>query len=532
MGLSVVDGQIADVQVLNKGTDYYSLPHIVVETTGITTTGVYGNGAILRPVISNGRLTDVVVINPGVGYTAGNVNAYPVTRGKRGLLESRIKRHIIDNTRRESNYGLDSITGDLNLSVIGYNQTIADAFGDDGTEHSPIIGWAYDGNPIYGPYGYTDPTKLGPIVGIVTSGYVLDTVGISSDYVNGLRPDSTEYPAGYFTTDWIYNGSGQLDKHNGRYCKTPEFPTGVYAYFAGVSTSVQTNQLVSRYPYFIGNSYRSPFITENTTLTQDFDFNSTNLSRNTFPYKVNEEFANNDFIVESNEFLRQHSTVESVTTGLVDEIQVLDGGRDYKVGDFTVFDNEGTNGSGVRGLVKSIAGIGVSSIETTVDKFENAVFIWESENEVSANYYPFIEVNNKDSVAISGLSSSIVGLTDSFSVGVKTDTIGLAKTMSYNNLVTGVVEDIYVNIIPKTVSIGSSLRINNDEIVQVLNKFDLGSILRVKRFGVGAAHSYSSRIDVLNTKITLPVRVKKFESDLNDKIKEVYSNLKRLTLFP
>ena len=22
--------------------------------------------------------------------------------------------------------------------------------------HSPILGWAYDGNPIYGPNGYTD----------------------------------------------------------------------------------------------------------------------------------------------------------------------------------------------------------------------------------------------------------------------------------------------------------------------------------------------------------------------------------------
>ena len=25
-------------------------------------------------------------------------------------------------------------------------------------EHSPIIGWAFDGNPIYGPYSYEDPT--------------------------------------------------------------------------------------------------------------------------------------------------------------------------------------------------------------------------------------------------------------------------------------------------------------------------------------------------------------------------------------
>ena len=28
-------------------------------------------------------------------------------------------------------------------------------------EHSPIIGWAFDGNPIYGPYGYSDPTDQG-----------------------------------------------------------------------------------------------------------------------------------------------------------------------------------------------------------------------------------------------------------------------------------------------------------------------------------------------------------------------------------
>ena len=27
---------------------------------------------------------------------------------------------------------------------------------DDGTSHSPILGWAFDGNPIYGPYGFTN----------------------------------------------------------------------------------------------------------------------------------------------------------------------------------------------------------------------------------------------------------------------------------------------------------------------------------------------------------------------------------------
>ena len=35
-----------------------------------------------------------------------------------------------------------------------------------------------------------------------------------------------------------------------------------------------------------------------------------------------------------------------------------------------------------------------------------------------ANYLPFIELNDQDSVSISGLSTSIVNLTDSFNVGV------------------------------------------------------------------------------------------------------------------
>ena len=44
--------------------------------------------------------------------------------------------------------------------MVGYSTQIGnDAFGDDGIEHSPIIGWAYDGNPIYGPYGYSNPSN-------------------------------------------------------------------------------------------------------------------------------------------------------------------------------------------------------------------------------------------------------------------------------------------------------------------------------------------------------------------------------------
>ena len=37
------------------------------------------------------------------------------------------------------------------------------------TQHSPIIGWAYDGLPIYGPYGYEKST--GGSITQLNSGY-------------------------------------------------------------------------------------------------------------------------------------------------------------------------------------------------------------------------------------------------------------------------------------------------------------------------------------------------------------------------
>ncbi len=510
---SVVDGKIVDVHVLNRGSEYNSPPEIRVESVGMTTTGVFGNGAILNPIVTDGKLTDVKVINSGIGYTSNQLTLSVVSRGKNALFEPRVRKLTIDNQKRQGNNALISDGGDnLHFSVHGYSSDIASNFKDDGSKHSPIIGWAFDGNPIYGPYGYTDPSKLGPNVGILTSGYKLD----KSKVVD--RPDHVEeFVEGYFVNDWQFNpDSGNLDEHNGRFCKTDEFPNGVYAYFASVSESTQTNTLDPSFPYFVGKTYRSPFISSNTTLTQEFDFNNSNLSRNTFPYKVGDPLADNDFIVESNEFLRQLTTVESVTTGIIDELQVLDGGRDYKVGDYTDFDDTNTGGTGLRGQVTSLAGIGVSSIQTQLETFENAVFTWKNGNEVVAKYAPFIELNDKDTVSISGLSSSIVHLTNSFIVGVSTDTIGLAKSMTANAITQGRVDDLYVNIIPKTVSIGSTLRIKDDEIVKVLNIFDVGSILRVKRFGVGVAHTYGSRIDILNQEITIPVKTEKFNSTRND----------------
>ena len=75
--------------------------------------------------------------------------------------------------------------------------------------HSPILGYAYDGNPIYGPYGYD--RKDGGGVRVMRSGYSLKTTR-----ENG--PPISIFPLGFFVEDYEYLGDGDLNENNGRYC--------------------------------------------------------------------------------------------------------------------------------------------------------------------------------------------------------------------------------------------------------------------------------------------------------------------------
>jgi len=95
------------------------------------------------------------------------------------------------------------------------------------TAHSPIIGWSFDGFPIYGVYGYSDPTNPESKIVANTSSYQLK---------EGARPVAPEGPGGTydgaFNDDFKYiEGLGTLDECNGRFTITPEFPEGTYAYF-------------------------------------------------------------------------------------------------------------------------------------------------------------------------------------------------------------------------------------------------------------------------------------------------------------
>lgn len=158
---------------------------------------------------------------------------------------------------------------DLDLNVVSTICNLYDADGlyvIDSTRHSPLIGFAYDGFPIYGAYGYVNTDGTGGIVRIKSSYQLKTTRG------TGNVPSETSWPLGTFREDYEYvNHSSQsdyLDEHNGRFCVTPEYPNGIYCYF----TTVDSNWN-SAYPYAVGPTFYGVYqdrkvnlVDENTTV--------------------------------------------------------------------------------------------------------------------------------------------------------------------------------------------------------------------------------------------------------------------------
>ncbi|MFI5140968.1 MAG: YHYH protein [Bacteroidia bacterium] len=125
----------------------------------------------------------------------------------------------------------------------------------DSLHHSPIIGYAFDGFPIYGAYGYTYVNGTGAIKRMKSS-YVVST---ATTRASGPPVNST-YPEGNMCEDYVYtNGAGDLDVHNGRFCVTPEYPSGIYAYFVTIDAS-----LAPAYPFVIGPTYYGTVQSGNT----------------------------------------------------------------------------------------------------------------------------------------------------------------------------------------------------------------------------------------------------------------------------
>lgn len=109
----------------------------------------------------------------------------------------------------------------------GIPTLLLEQLGSAVNEHPPQVGWAADGFPVYALRGYKD--ALDPASG-------MKTLRSSYELRQGTRPAPPQGPGGEydgaFVQDYVFvPGSGDLDECNGRFCVTPEFPKGTYAYF-------------------------------------------------------------------------------------------------------------------------------------------------------------------------------------------------------------------------------------------------------------------------------------------------------------
>jgi len=139
------------------------------------------------------------------------------------------------------------------------------------TKHSPLLGWVRDGYPVYGPYGYSSASNSTSGVRRMISGFqvrngqngtdILSTrtnIAKWADRMYGSPTNQsgatvgTSYPLGRYMEDYAYLGDltnsitganyqkgthFDLDEYNGRWCHTPEFPQGTYAYFVSISSN-------------------------------------------------------------------------------------------------------------------------------------------------------------------------------------------------------------------------------------------------------------------------------------------------------
>jgi hypothetical protein len=388
----VSDGKIIEVLVKNVGSGYNSPPDLQINGVGV--------GALLTPIISNGQLIEVKVINGGVRYENENTSITVNAAGTGAKFEARIKpwkvnlvQRLIESSKINEDDGIltDGLNEDYGLQYAhAYSPRILrqsvqatsfrkgkkifvpdlQRFGSEeltSQSHSPIIGWAYDGNPIYGPYGFT--SKTGGFVKSLTSSYELQ--------LKENRPSTSIYPQGFFVEDYSYTANGDLDEHNGRFGITPEYPNGVYAYFTTINSGlVESTGLFANYkkpifPYVIGPTYKSKPIDFNfdTTSNQDYiDVNQTEWKRNVSSYNL----PLCDWIFNPNEVKSQTSIVKNISKGSLDSIGITTGGQNYKVGDLIIFNNDSEyNSQQSRAKVSLIKGKSVNQISVATSSFEN-----------------------------------------------------------------------------------------------------------------------------------------------------------------
>lgn len=126
--------------------------------------------------------------------------------------------------------------------------------------HSSLVGYAFDGIPIYGSYGYSDPLDAASPIKRIASCYRLKTERTCCTDPSKCAPvatfESKQLVLGAFVEDFELDqealdaGTCDLDAFNSRFAKTPEYPQGTRVYVMTLDASG-----VPTYPFVFGTRY-------------------------------------------------------------------------------------------------------------------------------------------------------------------------------------------------------------------------------------------------------------------------------------
>ena len=159
------------------------------------------------------------------------------------------------------------------------------------------------------------------------SGYKLTTA------VN--RPSISDFPQGFFVEDYVFDDSGDLDEHNGRFCVTPDYPNGTYAYFTTINPTLIENSgpfnkyRIPEFPYLIGNTFKSEPNSFNAQIKSnqiDYNLENTEWFRNTTPYSLTKNSSYYDFLFQPTRDHDFNVNVTNVSTGSIQSVGILTGG--------------------------------------------------------------------------------------------------------------------------------------------------------------------------------------------------------------
>ena len=281
-GIFTGDG---NTTLANDQDAMYRLPLNPTENTGTKTATSIGNNGVFIDGVSMYDWQDTVQYDPNAenGICGGPIGRCP--RSASGEWN----RDAIPAEKDGFDCGKGHPAGTnyhhhQNPSPFKYDEPtsstysdICDIYDSDGLyiinkqEHSPLIGFAYDGFPVYGAYAYAKKDGTGGISRMKSSYQLINqTTRSNGPDVDAVIGTQTFFN-GYFKEDYQYvantTSEDYLDEHNGRFCITPEYPNGIYCYFATVNEDNSSAFPYMIGPTFYGNVVATKYGTSSTTVS-------------------------------------------------------------------------------------------------------------------------------------------------------------------------------------------------------------------------------------------------------------------------